>query len=66
VAQKDENLTPLKDALRGTRFEDDKSMIHAVRTWLREQETSWKRDDLHALVSRWRKTVNVDGDYVEK
>jgi histone-lysine N-methyltransferase SETMAR len=31
---------PLKDALRGTRFEDDKSMIHAVRTWLREQETS--------------------------
>ena len=31
---------PLKDALRGTRFEDDESMIRAVRTWLREQETS--------------------------
>ena len=29
---------PLKDALRGTRY-DDKSMIHAA-TWLHEQETS--------------------------
>jgi len=31
---------PLKDALRGTRFEDDESVTRAVRTWLREQETS--------------------------
>jgi hypothetical protein len=56
----------LKDALRGTRFEDDDSVIHAVRTWLREQETSWYRESMHALVSRWRKTVNLDGDCVEK
>jgi hypothetical protein len=28
--------------------------IRAVRTWLREQET------------RWRKAIEVDGDYVEK
>ena len=32
---------PLKDALRGTRFEDDEIVIRAVRTWLREQETRW-------------------------
>ena len=57
---------PLKDALRGTRFEDDKSVIHAVRTWLREQETSWYREGLHALVLRWHKAVDVHGDYVEK
>jgi len=31
---------PLKDALHGTRFEDDESVIHAVRTWLHEQEMS--------------------------
>jgi len=31
---------PLKDALHGTGFEDDKSVIRAVRTWLHEQETS--------------------------
>ena len=57
---------PLKDALRGTRFEDDESMIRAVRTWLREQETSWCREGMHAHVSRWRKAIDVDGDYVEK
>jgi len=57
---------PLKDTLLGTRFEDGESMIRAVRTWLREQETSWYREGMHALVSRWRKAVEVDGDYVEK
>ena len=56
----------LKDALRWTRFEDDESVIRAVRTWLREQEASWNREGVHALVSRWRKAVDVDGDYVEK
>jgi hypothetical protein len=40
-AQKDFHVFgPLKDALHGTRFEDDKSVIRAVRTWLSEQETS--------------------------
>jgi len=57
---------PLKDTLHGTRFEDDKSVIRAVRTWLREQETSWYREGMHALVSHWRKAVDLGGDYVEK
>jgi hypothetical protein len=35
-------------------------------TWLREQETSWYREGMYALVSRWRKAVDVDGGYVEK
>ena len=44
----------LKDALYGTRFEDDENVIHAVRTWLREQETSRYREGMCALVMRWR------------
>jgi hypothetical protein len=52
--------------MRGTRFEDDESVIRAVRIWLCEQETSWYREDMHVLVSRWRKAVNVYGDYVVK
>jgi hypothetical protein len=59
-------LEPLKDALHGTRFEDDDSVIHAVRTWLCEQETSWYRAGMHALVSRWRNAIDLDADYVEK
>jgi histone-lysine N-methyltransferase SETMAR len=42
---------PMKDTLCGTRFEDDESVIHAVRTQLHEQETSWYRAGMHALVS---------------
>ena len=57
---------PLKDGLRGTRFEDDESVICAVRSWLREQKTSWYREGMHALVSRWCKAVDLDGGYVEK
>jgi len=57
---------PLKDALCRTRFEDDESMIRAARTWLHDQETSWYREGMHALVSCWRKAIDVDGDYVEK
>ena len=57
---------PLKDALRGTRFEDDDSVTRAVRTCLGEQETSCYREGMHAHVSRWPKAVDVDGDYVEK
>ena len=49
---------PLKYTLRGTRFEDDESVIPAVRTWLREQETSWYREGMHALVSHWRKALD--------
>ena len=59
-------LGPLKDTLRGTSFEDDESVIRAVKTWLREQETSWYREGMHVLVSRWREAVDVHGDYVEK
>jgi histone-lysine N-methyltransferase SETMAR len=56
----------LKDAMRGTHFEDDDSVIEAVRKWLRRQGKSWYRQGIHALVPCGRKAVQVDGDYVEK
>jgi transposase len=56
----------LKDALRGTHFEDDSSVIEAVRKWLCRQDKSWYLQGIHALVPRWHKAVQVDGDYVEK
>jgi histone-lysine N-methyltransferase SETMAR len=40
---------PLKDALRGTRFEDYQSVIRAMRTRLREQEISWYREGMLPL-----------------
>jgi histone-lysine N-methyltransferase SETMAR len=56
----------LKDALRGTHFEHDNSIIEAVRKWLCRQGKSWYRQRIHALVPRWCKAVQVAGDYVEK
>jgi hypothetical protein len=58
--------TPFDAGFRELRLEDDERVIRAVRTWLREQETSWYREGMHVLVSRWRKAVDVDVDYVEK
>lgn len=57
---------PLKNAIRGTKFEDNEGVINAAKKWLREQDKMWYRSGIHALVSRWRKAVKVDGDYVEK
>jgi transposase len=57
----------LKDALRGTHFEDDEQrVIEAVRKWLGGQDKSWYQQRIYALVPRWRKAVQIDGDYVEK
>jgi hypothetical protein len=44
----------------------DGEYVETSRTWLRKQETSWYREGMHALLSRWRMAVDVDGDYVEK
>lgn len=38
---------PLKDALCGTKVEDDEDVIHAVN----EQDKAWYGQDIHALVS---------------
>jgi hypothetical protein len=52
--------------LLGTHFEDDNSVIETVRKWLRRQAKSWNRQGMRALVLRWRKAVQIDGDYVKK
>ena len=60
---------PLDAGFRDLRLQEVKKrscMIRAVRTWLREQEKSWYREGMHALVSRWCQVVDVDGDYVGK
>jgi hypothetical protein len=56
----------LKEALRGTHFEDYNSVIEAVRKWLCKQDKSWYWQGIHAFVQHWCKDVQVDGHYVEK
>lgn len=56
----------LKDSLRGTRFEDDDSLVHAAKQWLQHVGPDFYRAGIQALVPRWRKAVERDGNYVEK
>jgi hypothetical protein len=58
--------TMLDAGFRELRLQEVESMIHAVRSWLRKQEKNWYKLCMHALLSRWRKAVDIDGDYVEK
>jgi hypothetical protein len=48
------------------KFKIDDDVISDVKTWLHEQDKEWYRQGIHVLVSRWRKAVEVDGDFVEK
>ncbi len=57
---------PLKDGLRGRHFKDDEEVKDAVRKWLYRRDKRFYRDGMSALVNRWRKCVESDGDYVEK
>lgn len=57
---------PLKEAHRGIHFEDEEAVKTSVRRWLRKQDHAFYRSGIHALVKRWTKTVEKDGDYIEK
>jgi hypothetical protein len=59
-------LGDLKDAIRGTIFDTDGNVIHAVTIWLCEQDKTWYQQGIHILVPRWCKTTEVEGDFVEK
>ena len=44
----------------------DKQGKTSVRQWLRRQDLAFYWAGIHTLVKRWTKTVEMDGDYIEK
>ena len=44
----------------------NKNVKTSLRQWLRRQDLAFYRAGIHALVKRWTKTVEMDGDYIEK
>jgi histone-lysine N-methyltransferase SETMAR len=46
-------FSPLKDAIREKKFEDDEEVISEVKTWLRQRPAEWSREGIHALISQW-------------
>ena len=51
---------------RGIHFKDEETVKTSVRQWLRRQYLAFYLAGIHALVKRWTKTVEMDGDYIEK
>ena len=48
------------------KLKDKQGWLTSVRQWLRRQDLAFYRARIHALVKRWTKTVEMDGDYIEK
>lgn len=57
---------PLKEALRGKRFQDNEDVKKFVGNWLKRQDKEFFAAGIKKLVVRWNKCINVQGDYVEK
>lgn len=67
LAPSDYYLFPnLKKHLAGTRFASDDDVIEAVEGYLGMQEETFYTEGIWKLQHRWKKCVEVSGDYVEK
>jgi hypothetical protein len=42
----------LKDSIRGTKFEDDNSLVASVKKWLKSADPEFYRAGIHTLVPR--------------
>jgi histone-lysine N-methyltransferase SETMAR len=67
LAPSDFHLFPkLKERLRGQNFGSDEEVKSAVRKYFHEQNSEFYKNGFQKLVYRWRKCIEVEGDYVEK
>ena len=57
---------PLKRHLSGKRFSTDDDVVTEVQGWFKSLDAKFYEEGIRALVHRWEKCVNLDGDYVEK
>ena len=48
------------------KLKDKQGCLTSVRQCLRRQDFAFYRAGIHALVKRWTKTVDMDGDNIEK
>ena len=67
LAPSDFHLFPnMKKHLAGTHYATDDDVISAVKGFLQEQDQTFYETGIKALQKRWKKCVDLQGDYVEK
>ena len=57
---------PLKEHLRGQKFDDDEAVKAAVREWAKNCTSQFFADGFAKWKTRWATRVAKRGDYVEK
>jgi len=57
---------PLKQHLSGESFPDDDTVERAVCAWFQQQPQAFYAEGFQGLEKRWKKCLNLYGDYVEK
>ncbi|UYV84691.1 hypothetical protein LAZ67_X003114 [Cordylochernes scorpioides] len=66
LAPSDMNLFPhLKKSLSGIHFRSDEEVIDAVTSFFESSETSFFLEGIKALEHRWKKCIDLKGNYVE-
>ncbi|UYV79714.1 hypothetical protein LAZ67_18000389 [Cordylochernes scorpioides] len=66
LAPSDFKLFPhLKKSLSGIHFRSDEEVIDAVTSFFESLETSFFLEGIKALEHRWKKCIDLKGDYVE-
>ena len=55
---------PLKDPLRGTKYETENELKSAVNNVIKGMSKEWFEQGLKKMVDRWQKCINLEGDYV--
>ena len=57
---------PLKDPLRGRRFGCESEPKTAVNEVVETMSKDWFEERIKKVAERWRKCINLQGDFVEK
>ena len=57
---------PLKDPLRGRRFGCESELKSAVNEVVKTMSKDWFEEGIKKVAERWRKCIDLQGDYVEK
>lgn len=67
LAPSDFHLFPnLKKRLGGQKFSSNEEVVEAVDRYFEEVEGSFYKTGIETLSSRWKKCIELNGDYVEK
>jgi hypothetical protein len=56
----------MKKFLRGKRFSSDEEVKEAVMTWFEEQSKGFLSRGIKSLQQKWKKCIELLGDYIEK